>query len=74
MFLRFHFLREPAGMIQALRTDGWDLAGEGDWVVRASHPDAPEEGAARERLDGLGLLTSGALRIHFDHSRRPALG
>jgi hypothetical protein len=74
MFLRFDFLRDPGGPLQALRADGWDLAGEGDWAVRASHPDVADEGEARERLYDLGLLTSPGLRIHFDHSRRSALG
>jgi hypothetical protein len=74
MLVRFHFLREPAGMIQALRHDGWDLAGEADWAVKASHPGVADEDEARERLNGLGLLTSPALRIHFDHSRRAAGG
>jgi hypothetical protein len=70
MLIRFHFLREAADLIKALRRDGWDLEGEADWAVRGTHPEAPDEAAARERLHGLGLLTSGALRIRFDHSRR----
>ena len=70
MFIRFRFLREPAGPLQALRGDGWDLEGEADWAVRGTHPAAPDEAAARERLARLGLLTSGALLIRFDHSRR----
>jgi hypothetical protein len=74
MFARFDFLGDPAGPLQALRGDGWDLEGETDWAVVGTHPDAPDEAAARERLDGLGLLTSRALRIHFDHSRRAPAG
>ena len=71
MFIRFRFLREPAGPLQALRGDGWDLEGEADWAVRGTHPAVANEAAARERLHGLGLLTSGALLIRFDRSRRP---
>ena len=74
MLIRFHFLREPAGPLQALRGDGWDLEGEADWAVQASRPDVLDEVTARRRLNDLGLLTSRNLRIHFDHSRRAAVG
>ena len=74
MLTRFHFLREPADMIQALRGDGWELRGEPGGVVEGTHPEVPDEPAARGRLDGLGLLTSRALRIRFDHSRRAPAG
>jgi hypothetical protein len=73
MFIRFHSLRDPAGLIRALRGDGWDLEGESDWAVTASRPDVLDEATAR-RLNDLGLLTSPALRIHFDHSRRAVGG
>ena len=72
MFTRFQFLHDPAGPLQALRGDGWDLEGESDWAVRGTHPAAPDEAAARYRLDRLGLLTTRSVRIRFDHSRRPA--
>ena len=71
MFIRFRFLHEPAGPIQALRGDGWHLEGDADRAVRGTHPEAADEAAARERLHGLGLLTSRALLIRFDRSRRP---
>jgi hypothetical protein len=70
MFTRFHFLHEPADLIKALRGDGWELRGEPGGAVEGTHPDAPDEAAARGRLDDLGLLTSRALLIRFDHSRR----
>jgi hypothetical protein len=70
MFTRFHFLDEPADMIQALRGDGWVLRGEPGGLVEGTHPEAADEAATRSRLNGLGLLTSRALRIGFDHSRR----
>jgi hypothetical protein len=74
VFTRFHFLDAPVTLLSALRGDGWDLQSEPGGAVRGTHPDAPDEPAARGRLDGLGLLTSRALRIHFDHSRRAAVG
>jgi hypothetical protein len=74
MFTRFRFLHEPAALIQALRGDGWELKGEPDGAVRGTHSDVPDESAARGRLDELGLLTSRALLIRFDHSRRPGGG
>jgi hypothetical protein len=70
MFTRFQFLHEPADHLQALRGDGWQLQGGPGGPVTGTHPDVPDEAAARHRLGGLGLLTSGALRIHFVHSRR----
>jgi hypothetical protein len=48
-----------------LQADGWTLeAGRGDAVV-AEHSGLADEAAARSRLDRLGLLTSGQLRIDF---------
>jgi hypothetical protein len=70
MFTRFQFLHEPAGLLQALRGDGWDLQGEPGGPVTATHPNVPDEAAARTRLGLLGLLISGSLRIHFEHSRQ----
>ena len=70
MFTRFDFLGDPAGPLQALRGDGWDLEGEADRAVRGTHPEVPDEAAARCRLDRLGLLTSRSLLIRFHHSRR----
>ena len=72
MFTRFHFLRDPTGPLQALRGDGWDLEGEADRAVRGTHPEVPDEAAARCRLGRLGLLTSRSVRVRSDHSRRPA--
>ena len=74
MFTRFDFLGDPAGPLQALRGDGWDLRSGPGEAVEGTHPDVADEGEARERLYDLGLLTSPGLRIHFDHSRRSALG
>jgi hypothetical protein len=71
VFIRFHFLRDAATPLQALRGDGWQLQDEPGGVVLGTHPAVAHEAAARERLHGLGLLTSRALLIHFERSRRP---
>jgi hypothetical protein len=66
MLTRFQFLHGPAGQLQALRGDGWQLQGEPGGPVTGTHPDVPDEAAARSRLDRLGLLISRSLRIHFE--------
>jgi hypothetical protein len=48
-----------------LRDDGWALVTQTGGALLASHPDVPDEAAARHRLQRLGLLTSGALQIEF---------
>ena len=65
MVIRFHFLRDAAIPLQALRGDGWQLRDEPGGVVLGTHPAVPDEAAARERLHGLGLLTSRALLIRL---------
>jgi hypothetical protein len=70
VFIRFHFLRDAATPLQALRGDGWQLQHEPGGVVLGTHPAVANEAAARERLHRLGLLTSRALLIRFHHSRR----
>ena len=70
MHLRIQLLRDPDDLRHALRRDGWKLeAGRQDTVV-ASHPAVPDEVAARDRLQHLGLLTSSCLRIDFCRARR----
>ena len=71
MLIRFHFLRDAASPLQALRGDGWQLQDEPGGVVLGTHPAVANEAAARGRLHALGLLTSRALLIRFVHSRRP---
>jgi hypothetical protein len=70
MLTRFQFLHEPAGLLQALRGDGWLLQGEPGGPFTGTHPDVPDEAAARTRLGRLGLLISRSLRIQFDRYRR----
>ena len=67
MHVMIELLRQSEPILAALRKDGWEMA-FGQDGVSASHPQAPNESAARRRLDGLGLLTSGSLRITFCHA------
>jgi hypothetical protein len=49
-----------------LEKDGWRRtagSADGGWL---SHPEAPDQSAARQRLGDLGLLTSRCLRIEFE--------
>jgi hypothetical protein len=74
VFTRFHFLRERATLLSALRGDGWDLHSGPGGAVEGTHPEAQDEDEIRSRLDVLGMLTSRALLISFDHSRRASGG
>ena len=67
MHVRIELLRQSEPILAALRKDGWEVA-FGQDGVSAHHPQAPNERAARRRLHGLGLLTSGSLRITFCHA------
>ena len=67
MHVRIELLRQSEPILAALREDGWEMA-FGQDGVRARHPEAPDVRAARRRLHGLGLLTSGSLRITFCHT------
>ena len=67
MHLRIELLRQSEPILAALRKDGWAVA-LGQDSVRARHPQAPDVRAARRRLHGLGLLTTGSLRITFCHA------
>jgi hypothetical protein len=68
MHVRIQPLRRPETILAALRQDGWGVECGHDGAVCACHPQVPDEGAARSRLQGLGLLTSGSLRIEFCHA------
>ena len=67
MHVRIELLRWSEPILVALRRDGWAVE-SGQDGVSARHPQAPNERAARRRLHGLGLLTSGSLRIEFCHA------
>src|SRR5262245_39413306 len=65
MRVKIELLRRSEVVLAALRRDGWAVeSGQGDTLC-ARHPEVPNENAARSRLHGLGLLTSGSLRIEF---------
>jgi hypothetical protein len=71
MHIRIQTFRQTESLLASLRDDGWAVQSGTDGAVCARHPLASDEGAARKRLHGLGLLTSGSLRIEFCH---PGLG
>jgi hypothetical protein len=56
---------EDAGLGAILRDDGWAVKVGPDGVLSATHPDVPDEEAARGRLEALGLLTSPSVSIEF---------
>ena len=65
MRVMIELLRRSESVLAALRTDGWVVeSGQGDTLC-ARHPEVPTQNAARSRLHGLDLLTSGSLRIEF---------
>jgi hypothetical protein len=68
MHVRIELLRWAEPILAALRADGWAVESGQGGALSACHPQAPDERAARRRLHGLGLLTSGALRIQFCHA------
>jgi hypothetical protein len=63
-------LGQPEPFLAVLRDDGWAVESGEDGAVCARHPLASDEGAARSRLQELGLLTSRSLRIEFCHAAR----
>ena len=65
MHVRIELLRWAEPILAALRADGWAVESGQGGALSARHPQAPDERAARHRLHGLGLLTSGSLRIEF---------
>ena len=65
--MRMHIrpLWDASQVFEALRDDGWVLAPQPDGSAFANHPAVADEAAARQRLDDLGLRTSGAVHIEF---------
>ena len=71
MNVHMNLLRWPDDFRAVLRNDGWViLGGRKEEEVEATHPQVKDEGAARVRLNRLGLLTSGSVRIEFRPQRR----
>jgi hypothetical protein len=67
MRLHIQFLQQGRALRRALQRDGWKFANTQAAHTYASHPEAPNESSARNRLARLGLLTSSLLRIEFEH-------
>ena len=68
MRVRIQSLQGSEAFAVALRKDGWAVESGQGGTLSARHPQVPDESAARRRLHGLGLLTSGSLRIEFCHA------
>jgi hypothetical protein len=60
--------RDKCNLPVLLEKDGWTLENR-DGCFSVSHPDVPDEIAARTRLYHLGLLTSPTVRIEFKRSK-----
>jgi hypothetical protein len=50
------------------RQDGWRMTEVSSDSLWLSHPEAPDQDTARQRLGDLGLLTSRRLRIEFENN------
>jgi hypothetical protein len=61
-------LRHAGDLQEILRKDGWHLDDRPENEILAKHPQVLNESAARSRLQHLGLLTAGFLRIEFRRS------
>jgi hypothetical protein len=64
MNIYIEFVRSGGDLSRLLRRDGW-LLDRHRHAFSASHPEVPDETAARTRLYRLGILTSPAVRIEF---------
>jgi hypothetical protein len=71
MKVHLRFLRQAGQLQEALRNDGWHLEREKDESLFARHPLVRDEVAARNRLNRLGLLTSGSVCIEFRRLGEP---
>jgi hypothetical protein len=67
MKVHFRFLRGAREFQAELRNDGWKLEADRDEFFLGRHPEVSDEGAARNRLHRLGILTSRSLCIEFRH-------
>jgi hypothetical protein len=65
MDIYFEVVRGRADLPALLRANGWRLDEAAGNRVTASHPDITDQPSARQKLDRMGLLTSGRLRIEF---------
>jgi hypothetical protein len=65
MRLSLQLLRDPEIVTKRLESDGWELEPGGVDTLFAWHSAVDGVPAARQRLLGVGLLTSAAVRIEF---------
>jgi hypothetical protein len=65
MKLHVQLLRHHGYIRDTFRADGWAVKSCPENSLVAEHPDVPDEAAARDRLEHLGLLTANCLRIDF---------
>ena len=77
MTIHIEVLHQRHAIRELLREHGWRLHKESSGFA-AEHPAVPNQAAARQNLQALGLLTSSAVRIEFvpvaQRSRRPPAG
>jgi hypothetical protein len=64
--VRIEVLPGQPDIAPLLQDDGWSVTTEPDGSLSASHPAVADEAAARCRLEELGLLTAGSVRITFE--------
>jgi hypothetical protein len=65
MDVHFETAGASADLRAYLEAHGWRLDEGDDNHFTARHPNAEDQPAARQKLNRLGLLTSGRLRIEF---------
>jgi hypothetical protein len=65
MNLQIQLLRRFDYLRHTLRADGWTIEVCPENCLLVGHPGVADDDGARERLDHLGLLTAGCLRIEF---------
>ena len=72
MTIHIELLHQRQAICQLLREHGWRL-GKANGGFAAEHPAVHDEAAARQKLQALGLLTSGAVRIEFGRPYRSGI-
>jgi hypothetical protein len=63
--VHIQLLRQSERFRESLQNDGWVVEAKRYNDVFASHPAVKDEVDARSRLQQLGFLTSGSMRIEF---------
>jgi hypothetical protein len=65
MKLHIQLLRHPDYIRDTFRADGWAVKPCPENSLVIEHSGVPDEAAARDRLEHLGLLTANCVRIDF---------